>query len=56
MIDDRQKDPHFAKKFVERKLIQIAKEAAEVGIAADIFEALVIDLTDELDFQDIVNQ
>ncbi|CAI3942424.1 MULTISPECIES: hypothetical protein [Commensalibacter] len=54
MTEDTQKDPYFAKKFVEAKLIQIAKEAAGVGISADVFEALIIALTDELDFKDIV--
>lgn len=56
MIDNTKKDPHFAKKFIESRLIQIAKEAAEAGIPPDLFEALVISLTDDLDFQDIVNQ
>lgn len=54
MTDDAHKDPHFARKFVEGKLIQIAKESADAGISADVFEALIIALTDELDFKDIV--
>lgn len=56
MTNDIRKDHKFAKQFVENKLIQIAKEAAEAGIAMDVFEALMIALTDELDFTDIVSK
>ncbi|MDI2112766.1 hypothetical protein [Commensalibacter nepenthis] len=54
MDDDIHKDPHFAKKFIKAKLIQVAKDAAIAGISADVFEALIIALADELDFKDIV--
>ncbi|CAI3940271.1 unnamed protein product [Commensalibacter communis] len=54
MAEDIHTDPHFAKKFVKAKLIQIAKDAAIAGIPADVFEALIIALADELDFKDIV--
>lgn len=55
MAEEIQKDPHFAGKFIKEKLIQAAKESAQVGISADEFEALVLALTDELDFTDIMN-
>lgn len=55
MAEEIQKDPHLAGKFIKDKLIQIAKESAQKGISADEFEALVITLTDELDFTNIMN-
>lgn len=55
MAEEIQKDPHFAGKFIKEKLIQIAKESSQAGISVDEFEALVLALTDELDFTDIMN-
>lgn len=46
----------FEKQFIKDQLIQSAKNAALKGISSEVFEALLISLSDELNFKDIMSK
>lgn len=56
MSDNKKQSVDFEKQFIENKLIELAQNAALEGISFDVFEALLINLADELNFKEIMTK
>lgn len=54
MNDDQKQGTDFERQFVRNQLVHVAKHAARIGMKPELFEALLITLSDELDFKDIM--
>ncbi|MDI2091273.1 hypothetical protein [Commensalibacter oyaizuii] len=54
-MENIRKQPGFERDFIQDQLSKMAKDAAHAGIPADVFEALVIALAEELDFEKIMS-
>ncbi|MBH9973664.1 MULTISPECIES: hypothetical protein [Commensalibacter] len=54
MDDNKKQNTDFEKEFVRDQLIKVARNSAAKGIPADVFEALLITLSDEIDFKAVM--
>ncbi|MGL4686046.1 MAG: hypothetical protein ACRCVY_04740 [Commensalibacter sp.] len=47
--------PDFPKKFMQENLKKLALKAAQAGITSEVFESLLIELADEMNFAEIIH-